>query len=69
MKILNDKKSGKITPQQADSLKASLKSVRQQEVTYLKQNSNHELTADQESQLNALLDKNSATIGETPTGN
>ena len=59
-------KSGKIAQAQAATLKGDLKSVRQQETAFFKQNGNHTLTADQESQLNQSLNKNSATLGETP---
>src|ERR1039457_257383 len=55
-------KSGKITQAQAANLRADLKSVRQQETVYFKQNGNHTLTADQENQLNQSLNKNSSTL-------
>ena len=59
-------KSGKITQAQAANLRTDLKSVRQQEMAFFKTNGNHTLTTDQESQLNQSLNKNSATLGETP---
>jgi hypothetical protein len=62
-------KSGKFTKEQGASFRADLKSVREQEVGFFKQNKSHELTADQQSQLDASLDKNSSTLGETPTNN
>lgn len=62
-------KSGKLTKEQASTLKASLRSVRQQEVSFLKESGNHDLTSAQLTQLNSLLDKNSSAIGETvPVG-
>lgn len=62
-------KSGKLTKEQANTLKTSLRSVRQQEVSFLKESGNHDLTSAQLTQLNTLLDKNSSAIGETvPVG-
>ena len=62
-------KSGKLTKDQAVSIRDSFRSIRQQEVSFFRQNKNHDLTADQQSQLNAMLDKNSAILGETvPAG-
>lgn len=58
-------KNGKLTKDQATSLRTSLKSIRQQEVTFFRQNNKHELTSDQQNQLNSTLDKNSSTLGET----
>lgn len=60
---------GKITKQQEKDLRASLKNIHQQEMSFRKANANHLLTADQASQLNALLDKNSQALGETPPSN
>ncbi len=60
---------GKITTQQAKDLRTSIKSVRQQEVSFKKTNTDHKLNPDQLSQLNALLDKNSLALGETPASN
>lgn len=67
MLISKGVKEGKITQSQGSGLKASLKSVHQQAVSFFKANSDHELTADQQGQLNSLLDKNSQALGETPT--
>lgn len=57
--------ANKITPQQAITLRASLKAVRQQEVGFFKQNGSHTLTTAQLSQLNQALNANSSTLGET----
>jgi hypothetical protein len=46
-----------------------LKTIREQEVVFMKQNGDHEVTTDQQSQLNALLDKNEQTISGTPASN
>jgi hypothetical protein len=62
-------KSGKITQKQAKDLRADLKSIHKKAANYLRASSNHQLTSDQESQLKALLDKNSQVLGETPTTN
>lgn len=58
-------KSGKVTKDQASALRSDLKSVRQQEVGFIKQDGKQDLTTDQVSQLSALLDKNSTTLGES----
>jgi hypothetical protein len=69
IRIQRDLKSGKLTKDQAVSLRANLKSVRQQEISFFKQNGNHDLTTAQQGQINALLDKNSGALGETvPSG-
>lgn len=60
-------KSGKLTKDQARSVRVSVKSVRLQEFTFFKQNKSHTLTTDQINQLNQALDKNSVLLGETPT--
>ncbi len=60
-------KSGKITQQQATEIRASLKTIHQQQVSDFKASSNHELTADQQNELNSELDKNSQVLGEPPT--
>ena len=62
-------KKGKFTKDQADSLRAAIRAVRSQEVSFFKQNGNHNLTADQQNQVNASLDRNSATLGEIPAKN
>ncbi len=69
MLIQQGLKSGKLTKEQATALRGSLKSVRVQEVSFFKQNGNHDLTSAQQSQLNGMLDKNSSELGETvPAG-
>jgi len=60
---------GKLTKQQEKDLRASIKTVRQQEASFKKSNSDHKLTPDQVSQLNTMLDKNSRVLGETPSSN
>ncbi|HVZ79172.1 MAG TPA: hypothetical protein VHE12_00065 [bacterium] len=57
-------KTGKLTQEQADTLKSSLRSARQQENEMLQQDGHRDLTKDQMTQLNTLLDKNSRSIGE-----
>lgn len=61
-----DVKSGKLTKEQARSIRASLRNIRLQEFSFFKQNKSHSLTPDQISQLNQSLDKNSSLVGETP---
>jgi len=53
--VLLGEKSGKITTAQGDTLKADLKSVRTQEVAFIKENGNHELNSAQTTQLNTNL--------------
>ena|ERR1700722_14089066 len=62
-------KSGKISKSQGDSFRAQLKGVRQQETAFFKQNGKHEITTDQQTQLNALLDKNEQAINGKTTAN
>lgn len=57
-------KAGKFTKDQVATFKASLRATRQLEVNFFKQNGNHELTADQKSQLDNKLDQNSSILGE-----
>src|SRR5260221_11868244 len=59
-------RTGKLTKEQAISLRESIKSTRQQMLPFLKQNGNFELTTDQQKQLNRGLDSNSSTIDERP---
>ncbi len=59
-------KSGKFTKDQADSLRTNLKLIRDQELAFYKQNNKHQLTNDQQKQLNKLLNKNSKALGENP---
>lgn len=65
--IQTDLRNGKIRPQQAFALKTTLKKVRLQEITFFKQNNNHELTTDQQTQLNAILDQNEQAIKSAST--
>ncbi len=55
-------KSGKLTKEQAQALKASLKAVRAQMQADFTTNGKKELTPDQLAQLNQMLDANSKTI-------
>jgi len=59
-------KSKKLSPSEAKNLKLSLLKVRKQELVFLKQNGSQDLTSDQKSQLDQMMDKNSSSIGETP---
>lgn len=61
--VAKDLKSDKLTKDQAVSIKTDLRSIHQQEVAFIEQNGNHELTADQQSQLNAEMDKDSQILG------
>jgi len=47
-------------------MRENIKTSREQMLTYLKQNGNYEITADQQNQLNQALNNNSQTIGEDP---
>ena len=61
--------SGKLSKSQGDTLRATLKSIRQQEEGFFKTNGNKELTVDQQTQLNQLLSQNQQTLtaaGLTP---
>jgi Spy/CpxP family protein refolding chaperone len=60
--VLLGEKDGKITTAQGDTLKADLKSVRTQEVAFIKENGNHELTSAQTAQLNATLSSVEQTL-------
>lgn len=57
--------SDKLSKSQGDTLKASLKSIRQQEEGFFKTNGNKELTVDQQTQLNQLLSQNQQTLTAT----
>ena len=59
-------KAGKLTKEQAETLSADLKAARIQVIAFFKQNRNHNLTIDQQTQLNQKLNRNSAILGETP---
>ena len=62
-------KAGALSKEQAESIWASLKAARLQETTFFKQNHNHQLTPEQQNQLNSALNKNSQILGESPTSN
>jgi hypothetical protein len=62
--ILKSLKNNKITPQEAQTLKAGLKSIRQEELSFFQKGDHKDITAGQQTQLNQEMDKNSATIGE-----
>ncbi|HEY5039178.1 MAG TPA: hypothetical protein VIJ93_08925 [bacterium] len=55
-------KSGKLTKDQAASLRTDLKSVRQQEMAFFKQNGKKDLTTNQQTQLDQALDINETSI-------
>jgi biopolymer transport protein ExbD len=59
-------KSKKITAQQRESIRKSLKNVKQQLLAFYKQNNSHEITSAQQGQLNQSLNANSSLLGETP---
>jgi hypothetical protein len=59
-------KTGKLTKDQAVTLRADLKSIRAKELAFYKQNKKHQLTANQENNLHEMLNKNSKTLGEVP---
>jgi hypothetical protein len=61
-KMSAGQKSGKITSEQVKSLIGSLKSIHIKERTFLRQDGRNDLTADQTSQLNQLLDANESSI-------
>lgn len=62
-------KSGKLTQDQAKGIWLNIKAAKVQEISYFKQNHSHELISDQRNQLNSILDKNSALLGETQSSN
>jgi hypothetical protein len=53
--IKKDRKSGKLTEDQAKAKWENLKSIRRQELEYFKQNGRKEITDDQKSQLSSAL--------------
>lgn len=61
-KIAIDQKNGKLTVQQAVTLRNNLKTIRKQVGSYVKGNANHELTSDQASQINQQLQTNAQSI-------
>lgn len=60
--IQREAKLGKLTKDQAKSLKAQVETIRKQEITFLKQNSTKTLTDDQVNQLNQQLNTLSKSI-------
>lgn len=58
-------KKGNLTKKQAKTLEESLTTIRQKELAFFKQNGKPDLTPTQQNQLDKLLDKNSAVLGET----
>jgi hypothetical protein len=60
--IAMGEKSGKISSQQVSSFKESLKTIHLKEREFLKQDGKSDLTSDQTSQLNQMLDANEASI-------
>lgn len=61
-KIAIDQKNGKLTTEQAITLRKNLKTIRKQVGSYSKSNPNHELTTDQASQTNQQLQTNAQSI-------
>jgi hypothetical protein len=61
-KIGEDQKGGKLTVDQAKTLRNNLKTIRKQVANYFKSNPNRELTADQAAQINQQLQTNSQSI-------
>lgn len=55
-------KEGKITSAQENTLKTSLKSVHEQEIAFVKENGNHELTSEQTTQLDSTLTQVEQTL-------
>ena len=60
--IQKDRKLGILTETQAKAAWEKMKSLRQQELQYFKQNGVKEITADQKSQLTAALNGNAGSI-------
>jgi hypothetical protein len=58
---------GKISPQTAEAIRHSIKSVQLQQVIDYKNNPDRELTLDQQKDLNSMLDMNSQILEEIPT--
>jgi hypothetical protein len=59
-------KAKKITAQQRESIRQSLKTVKQQLFSFYKLNNSYEITSVQQNQLNQALNANSGLVGETP---
>jgi len=62
-RINGDSKAGKLTTVQADSLLADLKTIREKVKADYAINGKKELTSDQKSELNNLLDQSDKNIG------
>jgi hypothetical protein len=62
VQVQRDVKAGKLTKAQAEALKGQVKSARQQELAFLKQNGNHQLTNGQFTQVDGQLDTISKSI-------
>lgn len=62
IQISRDLRAGKLTKDQAKSLKVQVEAVRKQEITFLKQNSTKTLTDTQATQLNEQLNTLSKSI-------
>jgi hypothetical protein len=60
-------KSKKLTADQVKTLKLSFVNTRKQALAFIKQNGNQDLTSDQKSQIDTILNLNSSEIGETPS--
>ncbi len=61
-KIAIDQKNGKLTTEQAITLRKNLKTIRKQVGSYSKSNPNHDLTSDQASKVNQQLQTNAQSI-------
>ncbi len=57
-------KNEKISKEEAVELRGNLKSIQLKEIIDYKNSPNHELTPDQQNDLNALMDKNSGLLEE-----
>ncbi len=67
--IETGRNSKKFSQSQEGFLLDSLENVRKQEKAFLKENKSRDVTTDQQNQLNLMLDKNTATVGETTDNN
>ncbi len=56
--IQKNLKAGKITKAQAQAARENLRNVRKQELEFLRQGNQKDITTDQKSQLQGLLDQN-----------
>lgn len=60
--IQKDLKTGKITTSQSKAAMLNLRDVRLQELDFFKQNGNREITPEQKTQLEQLLNQNGASL-------